>query len=192
MRSTCPELRIPRPVPRRDSAFPILFVVTFLIATTSACLAPYHIGNDTLYPSDIQTVYVPMAESESFRRFLGERLTEAVCKQIETDTPFKVVNSPNADSVLYVHIVNDTKRVVIENRLDDPRDTEYNMQLIVKWANRKGDVIREQAIPLPPAAIDIGARADIVPEYGRSVASEQQDVINKLAAQIVGLMESPW
>jgi hypothetical protein len=175
---------------RHCRAFFIALTLPFILAA-SGCLGPYHIGNDTLYPADVQTVYVPMFESDSFRPFLGERLTEAVCKQIETDTPFKVVNSPNADSVLSGRIVNDTKRVVIENRFDDPRDTEYNMQVIVTWANRKGDVIRQSALAIPPS-IDIGAKADIVPEYGRSVASEQQQVIDKLAAQIVGLMESPW
>jgi hypothetical protein len=185
MRNTCPTFPFPH------SRFPILLATAFLLTAAPGCLGPYHIGNDTLYPADVQTVYVPMFESDSFRPFLGERLTEAVCKQIETDTPFKVVNSPNADSVLSGRLVNDTKRVVIENRFDDPRDTEYNMQVVVTWCNRKGDVIRQTALPLPPS-IDIGARADIVPEYGRSVASEQQEVIDKLAAQIVGLMESPW
>jgi hypothetical protein len=133
-----------------------------------------------------------MFESESFRRYLGERLTEAVCKQIETDTPFKVVNSPNADSVLSGRIVSDTKRVIVETPNDDPRDTEVNLQVLVTWANRKGQLIGEAAIPLPPATIDIGARSDIVPEFGRSLATEQQVAIDKLARQIVGLMEAPW
>jgi hypothetical protein len=31
-----------------------------------------------------------------------------------------------------------------------------------------------------------------VPEYGRSVASTQQEMIQKMAQQIVGLMEEPW
>jgi hypothetical protein len=31
-----------------------------------------------------------------------------------------------------------------------------------------------------------------VPEFGRSVASTQQEAIEKLAQQIVGLMEEPW
>jgi hypothetical protein len=150
------------------------------------------VGTDTLYPVDVRTVYVPMFESESFRRHLGERLTEAVCKQIETDTPFKVVNSPNADSVLSGRIVSDTKRTIVENRFDDVRDSEYNMQVIVTWANRKGDVIQQQSVPITPPLIDIGARSDIVPEFGRSTASQQQAAIDKLARQIVGLMEAPW
>src|SRR5687767_8614231 len=90
----------------------------------SLCLtgcAGYQMGNRTLYSPDIRTVYVPMFESNSFRRGLGERLTEAVVKEIELKTPYKVVGSPNADSVLSGIIVSETKRVTVENAFDDPR-----------------------------------------------------------------------
>ena len=56
-------------------------------------------GAESLYAPDVQTVYVPMIESESFRRDLGERLTEAVVKEIELKSPFKVVGTPDADSI---------------------------------------------------------------------------------------------
>ena len=41
-----------------------------------------------------------MFQSDSYRRGLAEQLTEAVCKEIEKRTNYKVVNNPNADSVL--------------------------------------------------------------------------------------------
>ena len=69
----------------------------------------YVMGTQTLYPPDIKTVYVQMFDSTSFRRGLGERLTEAIVKEIESRTPYKVVNSPDADSVLTGRIVNDNK-----------------------------------------------------------------------------------
>ena len=65
----------------------------------SGC-AGYQIGNQTLYPAHISTVYVPVIESASFRRNLAEWLTEAVVKEIELKTPYKVVGSPSADSIL--------------------------------------------------------------------------------------------
>ena len=52
-----------------------------------------------------------MFESVSFRRDLGERLTEAVMKQIEEKTPYKVVSDPNADSMLSGRIAQESKRV---------------------------------------------------------------------------------
>lgn len=157
----------------------------------SGC-ASYQFGQSARFPRDVQTVYVPMIESDSFRRFLGERLTEAVCKQIETDTPYKVVNDPNADTVLYVRLVNDTKRLLVNNIQGDVRDSELNFQVNVSWVNRRGVSIGQQDLPLPPELIDVGQASDLIAEYGRSTATQQQEIIDRLASRIVGLMESTW
>lgn len=158
---------------------------------TAGC-ASYQFGQSARFPRDVQTVYVPMIESDSFRRFLGERLTEAVCKQIETDTPYKVVNDPNADTVLYVRLVNDTKRLLVNNIQGDVRDSELNFQINVSWVNRRGVSIGQQDIPLPPEMVDVGQTSDLIAEYGRSTATQQQEIIDRLASRIVGLMEAAW
>ncbi|RLS48678.1 MAG: dihydropteroate synthase, partial [Planctomycetota bacterium] len=43
-----------------------------------------------------------------------------------------------------------------------------------------------------PVSIDTSKAAVLVPEYGHSVVSTQQEGIVKMAQQIVGLMEEPW
>src|SRR5262245_22042799 len=89
--------------------------------------AGYQVGADSLYAPDVQTVYVPMIESESYRRDLGERLKEAVDKEIELKTPYKVVSTPNADSILSVRLMDDTRQVLAENSFDNPRVSETNL-----------------------------------------------------------------
>ena len=159
--------------------------------------ASYRFGNNTLYASNVRTVFVPMIQSDSFRTTpsvdIGERLTEAVCKEIEKRTPFKVVGSAEgADSVLTARIVAVTKRMVVESPTDQSRFVEMNYQTLVTWADRGGTVIASGDVPLPAATVDVGQSAGLVPEYGRSVVSTQQEAIVKLAQQIVGLMEEPW
>jgi hypothetical protein len=158
--------------------------------------AAYRFGNNTLYAPNVRTVYVPMVQSESYRTTpgidLGERLTEALCKEIEKRTPFKVVGDPNADSVLTARIVADTKRMVVESPTDQSRQVEMNMQVLVTWADRGGSVLASGNVPLPAASVDVGQAAMLVPEFGRSVVTTQQEGIVKLAQQIVGLMEEPW
>ena len=158
--------------------------------------AAYRFGNNTLYAPNVRTVYVPMIQSESFRTTpgidLGERLTEALCKEIEKRTPFKVVGDPNADSVLTARIVADTKRMVVESPTDQSRQVEMNMQVLVTWADRGGAVLSSGQVPMPAASVDVGQAAMLVPEFGRSVVTTQQEAIVKLAQQIVGLMEEPW
>ena len=158
--------------------------------------ASYRFGNATLYAPNVRTVYVPMIQSDSFRTTpgidLGERLTEAVCKEIEKRTPFKVVGSADADSVLSARIVADTKRMQVESPTDQSRMVEMNIQVLVTWADRGGAVLASGAVPLPAASVDVGQSAALVPEYGRSVVSTQQEGLVKMAQQIVGLMEEPW
>ncbi|MEX0670437.1 MAG: LPS assembly lipoprotein LptE [Pirellulales bacterium] len=159
--------------------------------------AGYRFGNNTLYAPNVRTIYVPMIQSDSFRTTpavdIGERLTEAVCKEIEKRTPFKVVGSDGAaDSVLTARIVADTKRMVVESPTDQSRSVQMNYQTLVTWADRGGTVIASGEVPLPAATVDVGQSANLVPEYGRSVVSTQQEAIVKLAQQIVGLMEEPW
>jgi hypothetical protein len=39
---------------------------------------------------------------------------------------------------------------------------------------------------------EVGGSASLIPELGHSVATAQQQAIQRLAQQIVGLMEAPW
>ena len=154
--------------------------------------ASYRVGNETLYAPDVQTVYVPIVQSESFRRDLGERLTEAIVKEIELKTPFKVVGNPDADSILSAHIVADRKHVTIENQNDDPRLVEFDLVANVTWLNRRRTPIRPPVgIPLPPA-LAVEQTATMTPEVGQSVVTSQQTAIARLAEQIVATMEEPW
>ncbi len=163
-----------------------------LLLLATGC-ATYQVGSRSLYAPDVQTVYVPMIESDSFRRDLGERLTEAVIKEIELKTPYKVVGTPDADSILSTRLVGETKRIVVENRNDDPRAIEVNMSAEVTWLNRRRQPLRNPAaIGLPAELLPIGQTATLIPEAGQSTATSQQQAIVRLAQQIVATMEESW
>lgn len=170
----------------------IIVALAAAITAGGGCAA-YRFGTASLYPPDIQTVYVPVFQSNSFRRNLSELLTEAVCKEIELKTPYKVVGTPQADSVLTGKLTSDTKRVVVEDQYDQPREVEVNMSVEVRWVNRKGDLINHaNSVPLPQDLVSMSATGMLVPEYGQSVATAQLQAIQTLATQIVSLMEMPW
>ena len=168
-------------------ALPLLFLCL------SVGCASYQVGSDTLYAPDITTVYVPMIESNSFRRDLGERLTEAVVKEIELTTPFKVVGTPDADSILSARLVSDTKRVILENQNDDPRALEMATSAEITWLNRRRQPFgASRIIALPPELLSIRNNSTLVPEAGQSVATAQQQALQRLAQQIVSTMEEAW
>jgi hypothetical protein len=175
-------LRAPR------SALVFLAIVSFL----PGC-AGYQIGRRSLYRPDVRTVHVPMIQSDSFRRYLGERLTEAIVKEIELRTPYKVVDAGSADSVLSVRLVSDTKRILANNRFSEPRDIETDFFVQANWIDRRGDLIMSQDnLPAAPLLVNLGQQANFVPEGGQSLVTAQQEAIQKLAQQIVGQMELAW
>ena len=173
----------------------VLYGLACLVPGVLGC-ATYRLGNSTLYAANVRTIYVPLFQCDSFRMTpaldIGERLTEAVCKEIDKRTPFKVVDSSGADSILTGRIVADTKRMMVESPTDQSRMVEMNLQVLVTWADRGGAVLASGSIPVPAASVDVGQSAALVPEYGRSVVSTQQEGIVKMSQQIVGLMEEPW
>jgi hypothetical protein len=169
-------------------------IAVALLGSLGFCgCAGYQIGNKSLYPTEVHTVYVPMFKSASFRRNLGERLTEAVVKQIEATTPYKVVSDPNADSTLSGEIVQEGKVVLIPALSGDAREVQANMNVRVSWIDRRGRMLRDdKLIPLPSEIADVGGTGEVVAEVGQTVATAQQEAICRIAQQIVGLMEKPW
>jgi hypothetical protein len=153
----------------------------------------YHAGSGSLYAPDVATVYVPMIDSDSYRRDLGEQLTEAIVKEIELKTPYKVVSTPDADSVLSARLVTDTRKRIIQNGFSDPRVSETELRAEVNWINRRRQpLVPAQLVPVPAELLVVSQTSNLIPEAGQSVATSQQHAIERLAQQIVATMEAPW
>ena len=171
----------------------LLFLVPLATVPAVAGCAGYQVGTHTLYQSDIHTVYVPVFESDSFRRNLGERLTEAVVKEIEFKTPYKVVGRAGADSVLVGKITRDRKDVVVENANDESRELSVSLAVQISWHTGQGETLRQaQTIPVPAPLVDVAQSTNLVPEVGQSTATAHQKAIERLAEQIVAMMEQQW
>lgn len=176
---------------RRMAVWPVAILVMFGVAT--GC-AGYRMGARSLYRNDLRTVHVPLIESSSFRRNLGERLTEAVVKQIEMTTPYKVVGDPaTAESVLRCQLISDRKDLSIETRTDEPRDLRLTFVVQVDWVDRFGQpLIQRTEIPMPSAFLGISQTTGLIAEAGQSMATQQQSALEGLARQIVGQLEAAW
>ena len=173
------------------------FVLTTILLPVLLAMLPdcagYQVGHQTLFRPDIQTIHVPVFESESLRANLGERLTEAVIKEIQDRSPYRVVHTPNADSILRGRIVRETKLVVAENRNDDARDVATEFTIEVQWIGRRGELLLQRSgIPVPQLNVGITQDAHFIPEAGQSLATAHQESIERLAREIVGQMEIWW
>ena len=163
-----------------------------LLVTVLAGCAGYQIGPQALFRPDVRTINVPVFESDTLRRNLGEWLTEAVIKEIEQTTTYKVVGQPPADSTLTGRIVRDGKHTLTENRRDEPNDIEHSLVVQIQWLNAQGGILVERTFGIPTPLVDIMATSEFVPQAGQSIVTAQQHLIQNLASQIVGQLEMPW
>lgn len=145
------------------------------------------------YAMDVRTVHVPTFQCSDFRRGYELQLTEAVQKQIQLRTPYRLAKEPGADTRLTGRIVSIDKRVPNQNRFDDPRELELSIGVEIKWEDlRTGQIINQQTIPMAGNVAQILGTTSFAPEAGQSLATATQDAVNNLARQVVGLMETPW
>jgi len=171
----------------------VALVSCIALSIALAGCASYQWGARSLNNPRVRTVYVPIFESDSFRRYLGERLTEQVVKEIERRSIMQLAPSTDADSILSGRIVADTKRVLSENRNDEPRSLEVNYQVQITWIDRQGTNLREPMnLPVAPLLLRINQPTTFVPEGGQSHATAEQQSLERLASQIVDQLEVPW
>ena len=163
-----------------------------VICMLAGC-ANYQYGTDALFPVGIQTVHVPVVRNDTFRHDLGPRLTEAIVREIELRSNYKVTSDPNADSTLQCRITSETKRVLSESATDDPRALDAAMPVRATWTRRDGRPLMQNSIvPTDDVAIAFGQNSRFVPEAGQSIDTATQRMIESLASRIVSQMEIRW
>ncbi|REJ91024.1 MAG: hypothetical protein DWQ34_15985 [Planctomycetota bacterium] len=171
-----------------------LFVRGALLFVAAALATPgcgYMVGN--AYAPQIRTVHVPTFTSEGFRRGYELQLTEAVQRQIQMRTPFRLSKAYDADTRLVGRIISIDKRVANQNRYDDPRELEFAIAIEVRWEDaRTGQLLQSREFPLDAPTEQLLARTTFAPETGQSLATATDETTEQLARQIVGMMETPW
>lgn len=140
----------------------------------------------SLYNSSIKTVAVPMWRNQTFRRQLQFKLTEAIDKNIEARTPFRLASRSTADSVLTGTIVSVQENVLNSNfQTNLPQQTQVTIAVDFTWSDlRSGKVLEVRK--------NFSASASEVPAIGTQLPDAEQIVIERLARRIVDSMQKPW
>src|SRR5262249_28333518 len=158
------------------------------------------------YDPSIRTVYVPIFSNTTMRRGIEFELTRAVVREIEAKTPLKVVSDRScADTELIGKIVNETKGLNMYNQLGEIRDAQ--MTLTVELSGRDlppGHDTERISHPLPGRRADpvplgpppkegppvtVQTQAIFTPELGTSRTTAEKTMIDRMAVQIISMME---
>jgi hypothetical protein len=154
------------------------------------------------YGPEVRTIHVPTFTNDAYkaaytndgyRRGFELQLTEAVQKQIQLRTPYKLVDEPGADTRLSGRLVSVSKRVANQNQYDDPRELEVSIGVEVTWEDlRSGQVLAQQTVPVNAQVAQAVVNTSFAPETGQSLATASQNAADQMARHIVSLMEAPW
>ena len=170
-----------------------LLLFPFLLVPGCMSFGGYQVGSQSLFGQDIRTVYVPVVEADPTRRHLAERLTEAICKRIEERSPYKVVGRPSADSVLECRIIAKDQWVSLVDPSNDPRQKSGELAVEIRWRDRRSQDLRQfDSLSWSDSTTQVSASDAMVAEFGHSLLTSEQRQIDRIASQIVGMMESPW
>jgi hypothetical protein len=123
----------------------------------------------------------------SFRRGIEYTLTDALAKRIEAETPYKIVSSRNrADSIISGQLVAVGEGILtLEREIGRPLEKEVMLTAVVNWKNLKtGRLMINSETVAAAASYSQFQNQDFT--YASAVAA------NKLARNIVQLMESAW
>jgi hypothetical protein len=144
-------------------------------------------SNEWLYPEKVSSVYVEMFDTASLRRGHEYRLTDAVAKRIEAETPYKIVSNRNrADTVLSGNINEASEAILVrEEQTGQPLEKQFEMSAVVSWKNLKtGELLIDSK--KASASATFSTFQDQGVEYASRLAA------NRLAERIVEMMQESW
>jgi hypothetical protein len=161
-------------------------LVLLILGCAAALAGCQGYSNSWLHRQDVSTVYVEMFDNSSFRRGFEYTLTDAVCKRIEAQTPYKIVSDRNvADTVLSGTVTVGVGVLASDRWTGRPLEQETTAVVTVTWKNLKtGQVMVDNQVIYGSASYS--AAMGQTEEYAIDVA------VNKAAQKTVELMEKTW
>jgi len=141
----------------------------------------------TLFPEDVDTIYLKMFDNRTFWRNMEYDLTDALAKRIEARTPYKIVSDPDsADTVMTGQITSVSQGVLMTDRdTGNSVEQELILRAVVSWKNYKtGALLADNETVVASASYSTALQQHEA--YGSKLAT------NRLAVRIVELMENRW
>ncbi len=140
----------------------------------------------SLYREDVQTVAVPTFVNRSYYRGLEIELSKAVIQQMEAHTPYKVVSSQRADTILEGEIVAARAATLSQDANTGlPQEQMFTLVVSFTWKNlRTGQILVERR--------NFDQKASFFPTLGEGQTTGEQDAVERLAVGIVQELQADW
>jgi hypothetical protein len=171
----------------RISRFGLLISAAATVLCVGGCAGSSGYSNASLFPDDVESVYVEMFDNRSFRRGTEFTFSNALAKRIEAETPYTIISDRDrADSVISGQLVTVGESILtLERELGRAMEKEVLLTAVVNWKSLKtGRLMINNRTVTAAASYSEFQGQDFT--YGSAVAA------NKLARNVVQLMENQW
>ena len=157
----------------------------FILVALTLAIGSCGYSSRPLFNPAYKTVAVPIFDNKSFRREWEFRLTEAITKNIEYRTPYKVASEDKADTILSGKITSVDENVLTERTGTIlPRESQLTVVVDFTWKDRSGRVLVERK--------GFNRSATEIPQLNERVVDAEQLAIERLAEAIVDQMRVDW
>jgi hypothetical protein len=134
-----------------------------------------------------------MFTTDTDRRGIEFQLTEAVHREIQNRTHLRLARPPHADTLLTGRLVQVQKLPLGVTEFFDPREIQLTFLVEVTWQDlRSGQILAQHQVPVSPDVVHVQAESEFAPEVGQSLATALHEGVERVARQIVDMMEVPW
>lgn len=141
-----------------------------------------------VYDTSIHTVALPIFANRTFYRQAEFNLTEAIAKEIESRTPYKVTRSSSADTIITGTVLSVEKRLLSRDfHAGVTQEAQLAVTASFEWKDlRTGKILRKRG--------RISGVAEFVPTapVGEPEQVAHQAAVAELAREIVSVMRTDW
>lgn len=163
-------------------------LLTASLLATVVCTSGCGYNSKELYDPNVRTVAVPIVDNRSFYREMEFQLTEALIKEIELRTPYKVSRTGTADTQITAAILTVDQRPLSRTY---EGGIAQEMQVVVtasfEWKDlRTGQVIRKRG--------RLQGSGEYIPTrgVGQPIEVARHQAVGELSRDMVSLMRADW
>lgn len=139
----------------------------------------------SLIDQNVQSVYVPIFDNDTFRRDLEYELTKAIKEEILFRTQLKIVDEKHADTILTGILKDVQENVLIENPDAVTVESRINVFVQFSWLDqRTGRILIDKQ--------NVSAAAEFIATRNEDVRTGEIEAFVNAARKIINLMERKW
>jgi hypothetical protein len=167
---------------------PCSFLLPLLLLSSCASDPTKGYSTRTTFREDITSIAVPIFENDTFDRSIPYELTDALIKEIEARTPYKVVSPARADTILLGRIRSVELNQISKSRLSGLSEEQIlSVTIDFQWKDLRTDTVLVEQQSFAGSSLFVPSNPT-----GEPLELGQFGVAQSLARDVVARIRSSW